>query len=243
MSTVAGSYRSLDGHRVTVSGPELDLSFPWSSSMLCLKGSIPFGFQSGLANNWEHLMIDFPRFAFEESYSYQGGQLRIGSAPVDAGVDPELTGTGGAYRIWLWYWQGTQFSLAFIVNRVIEGERPDFIEAFETFDLAETHEGITMVPRSPSEVATTNVEVVKEVPPLGLLTILDSASASELVPSWTGTPVAGGELFVSELSDALPAFFLLVGTTATTVIQPLGDEPLEAPARMHALETVTIAWE
>jgi hypothetical protein len=236
------SYRSLDGHLVTVSGPELDLSLPWSASVQCLAGSSRFGLQSLRKADWAGLMIHHPGFAFSESYLSQGGELRIGSVAVDDEYGDELTGEASAHRVWLGYWQGSEYAVAALA-RVPQDVRPNFFEWFDNFDISETTSGIELAPRQQGSIEFIASEVVKEIPKLGLLSIVDTRQASTLAPTWKGTPVDGGELYVNDGDKDLSGFYLLVGHTALTTIQPIGDGRLNDPGRLRRVEHLTVTWK
>lgn len=241
MGVVTSVYKTLDDHTITVSGPDLDLSLPWTASILYLRDAASFGFQSGPIGHWSHLMVHYPDFAFSESYGYQSGTLQLGSAPASGEASSTSRGSSSTNRIWLGYWEGTYHSLAAVANSVPEGIRPDLLGWFETFDLSDSPEGVTLDPRTSEGVQVRSPEVVKELPTVGLLSIMDVAQASSLIPSWMGTPVEGGELFLSKVAD-FPEFFVLVGESALTVIQPIEDDVLETPERMYALEHLVVGW-
>jgi hypothetical protein len=212
-------------------------------SIQCVTGSSRFGFHAGPVDNWRDIMYFHPEFGFSESYKYQGGELLIGSVPVEDEYSKELNPPGVVDAVWLAYWQGAAHSLA-AISRVTGDVRPDFFDWFERFDISETPEGIAIAPRAASDVQLVGSEVVKEIPSLDLLTVHDRRQASELVPAYEGTSVAGGELFVVDLDgeEGLPAFFVLVGDTAVTTIQPIRGE-MDDPSRLSVLEKLIVTWQ
>lgn len=237
----ASSYRTLDGHLVRIEGPPPGGLELWSASIQCMTAEGRFGFESGPLNDLAGFEFVHPDFSFAESYRYQSGRLRIGSAIVNDDYGFEYYGSRDGDRIWLAYWEGRRLSLSFLA-RLPAVETPQLVSYFEHFAIAESAKGIMLHPRRGRRVEFFGSEVVREVTTLGLLTILDARTAASLVPAWPGTPVRGGRLFVSEEPEDA-SFFVLAGNSAITIIQPLGDSVLDDPRRMALLEELVVTWD
>jgi hypothetical protein len=216
----ADLYRSIDGGHLQISGQSVDLSEPWSASIEYFHlGHRAAAFLSGPLDNWAAITVLQKDFGFLESYSYQGGRLRIGWGTADASTAPPE-------RAWLASWEGTAFSLA-AIQMSRSTEPPDFLTRFENFDIRETPHGIVLDSRYGPEFEPRASEVVKHIPELGVVSIVRADSAQSLVPSEEGTPVDGGEL--------------LVGDSSVTTIQPL-EEPVESEARLAVLDHFVVTW-
>ncbi|HEX2057844.1 MAG TPA: hypothetical protein VHI71_05695 [Actinomycetota bacterium] len=238
------AYLSLDGHRVTVSGEGLDFGRPWSTAVTCATRSGQFGLQSGLREGWtEMLRGHHPDFAFDESYNYQNGQLRIGSAGLDDAYGYELTGRRGGHTMWVALWEGARYAVS-IIGRYPAPARPDHFAYFNQVVIGEEPDGVVVTARRGGESTEFfGSELTKEVPKLGLLTIVDARAATAMIPSYEGTRVDGGELYVSPDRT----FFLLVGDTAVTIIQPFGEDgcggEMDHPQRLDRAERLVVTWE
>lgn len=228
-----GSYRFLDGRPVAISGQDLDLTtFPWSSHTSCMGDMGPFHLQSGPRGMWEHLMIHSPGFKFSESYSFQGGELRIGSALVDDEYSREMTGRSFGHRAWCATWEGTNFAVAG-TTRSEADTRPNLVAWFDPFGIEETPVGITLTPLDRGSIEFSQPQIKKEIPSLGLVKVFASDEASGMIPPWKGTQVRGGELFAHRKDDP---HFLLANETTISVVWPLGEGELDDPERLHRLE-------
>lgn len=231
------TYRALTGNKVTISGVDLDLSKPWSGNAKCMVDGAESGFQTAPVGTIDAAMTQHPAFRFREIYSdFQGGKLRIGWMSVDDAYARELTGRPNGHMTWVASWEGNKYSL-FSLFRAQPAERPDFIQQFNEFLITETEIGVCV--SAVRTVEMFGISLTKEVPFLGVLTVLSAAHAQNLLPPWRGTPVEGGSLYVSEDHS----FFVLASPTAVVAIEPLQEGQVDDPARMRRLEHLRVAWE
>jgi hypothetical protein len=235
----SAAYTSLDGGVISISLGSLDadLTEPWSGSIRFLEAKQQFGLQTGPRRTVDDIVMDHPDFRFHESYQYQDGTLRIGWASKRDEYAAELAGGSAAHRVWAAAWEGERFSLFTYFRDLIEA-RPNMFAWFDPLSIVESPTGISVWPAPGHLVELFASEVTKEIPGLGTLEIRSRRDAISLAPAWDGTSVAGGELYFEDE----PPHFLLVGTSAVTVIQPRDEDPSNSE-RMTMLEDLRVDWQ
>lgn len=230
-------HRALDGSLVEISSSEEShLDLPATSVAVY---SID-GFGREFTASHREFGADVAEYygiTLDESYSMQGGALRIGSTVQ---VWPELNDANEhiTSMLRLGVWEGERFS---VHVAIYGGSNQDLVDIFSRFSINETANGITLVPHFSS--ITPHVHepsLLKEVKGIGLLDIaaLTTGEARRL-PKWRGTGVEGGELFTDEHDSGGP-FYVLVGDTSRTLVMPEGD--CDHSVVLRGLGQLRIAW-
>jgi hypothetical protein len=151
---------ALDGSRIEVR-TSLDVSRPFSTFANLRIGSHLQEFGAGdrdfaLANAW-----DVGVRAFPETYWFQGGTLRLGTA-----AQFERTIKARSELLFA-VWEGERHSLyTFAYNATSSS---DLLAVLGRVRLTETPEGLAMAPTKPAETPMSDVCLAKELPTLGLL--------------------------------------------------------------------------
>jgi hypothetical protein len=202
---------ALDGSRIEVR-TSLDVSRPFSSFANLRIGSHLQEFGAGdrdfaLANAW-----DVGVRAFPETYRFQGGTLRLGTA-----AQFERTIKARSELLFA-VWEGERHSLyTFAYNATSSS---DLLAVLGRVRLTESPEGLAMAPTKPADTPMSDVCLAKDLPTLGLLQIHPAEYARDQgLPRWRGRQVAGGELFVNQ-DDPTRRWFVLSGRTALTHVIP-----------------------
>lgn len=207
------SHRVLDRSTVTLDLPGLDTSQPASSAVRAVfprgrrqeftAGSLELGLQ----------MATLLGLELREEYALQGGRLRVGSGSVfdrDIGLERHAIGV----------WEGDSSSIYTVLYGNVDAS--DFIELFNLFVVRQEEASApSFIPRRPRETPfEDSPTLLKQIPQLGLLQVrqLTMRTARHL-PSWPGTRVRGGELFVSR-PGRLEGYFTLVGDSSVAIISP-----------------------
>jgi hypothetical protein len=224
------SHRALDGSLVTVRLTG-DLSEPFSSFLELPLGSHLQEFAAGELHASEASARDLGVRTFAEEYQFQDGTLRFGSV---AQYDPTVK---IAAQLMVAVWEGRRFSL--FTHAYHAAGTTELLKVLNTVRIRETPEGLALVPTSITP-APAEVSLVKEVPGLGLLQIRPAVGASlNMLPTWPGRAVAGGELF---LDDSGPdrVSWVLAGRTAVTNVVPHADR--NPDDYLPALAELTVEW-
>lgn len=129
-------YRALDGHRVMLAG-ELDLSRPWTSTVLCRVDGRLHELTSGnhtFAAAWGRDL----EVRWEEDYAVRGGWLRVGTA-----TDRDRT-TGLAEPLLAAAWHGRRHSL---VTHCHHARSLDVVRLFDALRIREYADGVAVTTR------------------------------------------------------------------------------------------------
>lgn len=168
--------------------------------------------------------------SFSEQYAFQRGSLRL--AP---GVD--WTGQPMCMAAW----QGKRLS---VMTHIYGTSAPAaIIDLFSDFSLGEVADGeVTLIPEDGTETRFEDLPVIaKEVPDLGLLVINAlTPQSARLLPSWGGTAVRGGELFVADTGEPRMRF-VLVNQSSVTTIMPR-HALLGRPRFVEELAELDVSW-
>ena len=232
-------HQSLDGGLVTIECHGFDLSLPATST---LEVSVPgdeLEFSAGPLPYGTTVAEDKSEISLTETYSYQGGQLKMGVRAED---------TGASTRAGVW--DGAHSS---IYLETYNRTAAQVISTLDYFEIEDGALGVQMITSSPSVTLRTSPLLAKIVPGLGLLEIAELTSpVANNLPSWEGTPTVGGELFIEDLEGSAvdlleglsqpPQFYLvLVSPSARTIILPqAGVAPQDLVSAAAALR---IAWQ
>lgn len=157
-------------------------------------------------------------------FSYQGGTLWLGSGTQMTGPDGAeyaevgLDGEIRPARVHMAAWEGENHSL--LLPRYT-GETLELLAILEHFFITETPDGVQCIPRDRSlTLYVSSPTILLDMPDFALLDIRQlTPQVSGALPKGAGTPVRGGELFVS--GGTSPHMHLvLVGETTVTYIMP-----------------------
>jgi hypothetical protein len=179
--------------------------------------------------HWQELTTSYRGFgaavaadlglSLTESYTLQGGRLRLGTTSV---YFPDMgEGVSQTDLLHLAVWEGRRFS---VHTHLYNGKAHDLIDVFDRFDIVENAVGIHLQPREPSQVKfAKEPALLREVPSIGLLQVRPmTPRVARTVPSLRGTAVSGGELFVGRRPGSL--HLVLVGKRSHTLIMRRGDD-------------------
>lgn len=238
-AAVEARHRSLHGQLAVLGGDGVDLSQGWSSwaEVSGFGGQHHLGAGDG---RFAEGYFAYQKIAVSEEYSVAGGSLRVGGL--------ELAGRSGrpgtTQQIGAWSGPINSMVLA------SPGDSKFLIELLDAFEITDTPEGVTAIPRTGSGVRFTRVPwVVKTIPGIGGVTVQPlTGDVLQSVPSYRGTAVVGGELFVnrSEGQQIGKRFkpptttFVLVSETAKATIGP--DSRVPEADLVGALSRLTVQW-
>lgn len=226
------THRSLDGRRFTLSG-RLDLGQPVTSVVgVAVRGRL-HELTAGPAGLGEEVAAALGVGRFDEELSYRGGTLLLGRArPYDRQVRL-------VEDLVLVVWRGREHCL---VTQFYGASTAAVLAVLRTLRIEEHADGVSVRPEpgAGSDFASPST-VLKQVPRLGLLELSPLTDQhARTLPSWSGLPTSGGELFRDRLSDGRPYFVLATADTWTTVV-PLADSPTEqVPALLGGLSVRTV---
>lgn len=210
-------YRVIDGSSVSVDfSDDADLTQRFATFSIFDWGSHRQEFAAGTAD-FGAVVAEHLEIVLDESYSYQGGTLRIGSTILY----DEATRISAVRRFGVW--EGVNHSLKTLLHHA---ETADMIALLDQFSIEETPAGITLHPNEPKSTrvvvgGTAHVpRLLQNVPGLGLLEIKQRTPAyARRLPVWSGRRTRGGELFVED-RDSDQMTLLLVGEGVLTRLYP-----------------------
>ncbi len=193
------------------------------------------------------LVVTSTGIRFHLRYETSGGDLRLGSGnqPESEGhVVAFEKGPDGVVRpklVHMAIWAGAVFTLHTFQNG---GEVDALREFFESISIIETVSGIKVTPRGESGLAFVEGPwTIVDLPSLGALEIAQmTAWRRREMPSYAGTPVESGDLYVSrrDTPDGR-AFYAIVNETAFATFLPY---PQSDPALVaEFLESMRTHWE
>jgi hypothetical protein len=161
-----------------------------------------------------------------EDFSLKGGQLRIAEVEMP-------TATGRTRRLTVGAWEGRQGCL---ITSLVGSQRDRLIEVFDTISFSERPGGLAI--DSPVTARPREPEVVKEIPGVGILSILPAiATVLETLPRARGRAAAGGELFrIRASSNAVT----LVSGSAVVSIKPTPE--VDTQQMLAVAEDLRVEW-
>lgn len=230
MTTVAAStvHLAIDASRVSITATA-DLSrIATSAGRFTVDGIVrevttqPAGFFD--------LLVTAEGLRPTEEYQYRGGTLRLGQTiHRDAWSRSRRTDTTAVWEAGGWSTAVTGADL----------DAGTVLTLLDRLDLRPGPEGLAVLPGG--GIAWYDApQLVKEVPGVGLLEVLPlSADTARSLPSWPGTPVAGGELYRDEMAPGVP---YLVLVTETALVNVLPDEG-GIEAATEGASALSVEWE
>lgn len=148
-----------------------------------------------------------------EEYQYRGGTLRLGRAEHPDAVS-------GTHRVdTTAVWESGAVSMAITTNDLTTEA---LLAVLDRFDLQPAPEGLAVLPGA-GVTWYDAPQLVKELPGIGLLEVVPlSNETAGALPSWPGTPAAGGELYRDELAPGTPYLVLVTETARVNVLPDTG---------------------
>lgn len=216
---------SLDGMAVTLSGVDVDLSGAFTSTAVFTRRGRQHQFSGGVRDFAETVAREVAGVALTEAYSVLGGEVLCGS--TSEAVD------GLVMRTRVGVWRGTETSL--FTHLSGPSTTQELLDLFAAFSISDHSSGIQMSPRSGRGLRLdAPATVILYVPRVGVIESEPfTRRNAHRVPQYQGTPVRGGELFVSGRGSPRE-HFLLVTDSAVATISP--DEGSDMDAVAAALE-------
>lgn len=109
------------------------------------------------------------------------------------------------------------------------------------FTISETPTGIVLEPTNDQISVDRPARITQAIPGLGLLRSHRlTRQTMRTLPEWTGTQVAGGELFVENQGE-FNQYFVLISATGLTTIQPF--TAIAEVDFLAAVRDLTVEWE
>lgn len=245
---VSTTYRALDGGLVHLE-TQSDLG-PASSQVVAqshLRGISALSFASGGPGFAEGLALS-PQLgrdvALVHELELQRGALRIWSGLqtiAEDGVeyfDPGQDGTPHPAPVHFAGWSAGGYEV--LVTRY-SGPADEMLRILEDFSLTATPEGVVCTPVDPSVFWFVQpASVIVDVPDTGVVEVFELAgNKARSLPTHSGTPVVGGELFVGG-QEASHRYFVHVSDSAVSYLAP-GD-PEESQAALDFLGGLRVTW-
>ncbi len=236
-------------------GGSVSLEIPWTIGPATVTGTIRMssGEERALLMSSPPTAEDLARdpvvstgMEFVESYGLSGGQLRLGSGGQPKSAEHEVSyerasdGTVREKLVHMALWDGDSFTL----HTFQYGGEVDSLRSFyEAMRIEESPTGVRVAPRTATNLAFVQGPwTIVDLPGIGALEIAQmTAWRQKEVPTYEGTPVVSGELYVSRRDDGSHrAYYVIVNETtfATFVPYPGSDETRVAAV----LETSQIFW-
>jgi hypothetical protein len=233
MASSIAYHAAINGGHVRLSCDGAELTGPATSVVAVALGRRRNEFTSGPLDAGETFARISSGVELTESYSLQGGRLRIG---VRAHLD-QMNGITDVVRVGVWEGQAWSIYVAMYGG----AQSSDVIALFNAVTIAETPTGATITPKEHSGVAfAEDPVVIKLVSGLGLLEIAPlTKDVARGLPRWNGAPVGGGELFVEDRGTPR-MHFVLVASTAKTLVMP--DPDVGTTDLMNRLEGLRADW-
>lgn len=234
-----GSQVSLDGAALTGGGAGLDTSRPWSGLFSALVQGTRRSFTVAEAGafDWHSTYTTIPDEVLRRPY--RGGELLLGIRHEPAAADEP-----GDYRA---AWRGQWFEL----HTSSSGPPPtaeQLVRIFDAFRLTDTPLGMLVAPRSVRQARLEPVQVAKQLPGLGYLTIERPEHSVFGVPDFRGHSTTHGELWRHPLGNgaqgrARPDALLLATPTAITRLVAGPDDSPDPDTVLGVLNGLNVLWE
>ncbi|GAA2608024.1 hypothetical protein SMC26_17585 [Actinomadura fulvescens] len=179
---------------------------------------------------------------FDETYSFQGGRLRIGTGRQPIGPDKAEyweRGPDGRNRrkpIRMAVWTGRRHELHVVQYG---GEVERLLSIFRQFQIRETTHGVICTPRNAKEtIFYEGPTAIFGIPQLGILEVEQfTKQVARALPGHRGTPVAGGDLYAGQMASG-DNYYLLRSRNAKVTLVPDARPQVLA----QALETLQVDW-
>lgn len=232
------SFVAPDGSRVSVGGTALDTSRPWSALFVALVHGIRRAFTVAEAGafDWHSSYTTIPDEI--RRYPYRGGELALGVRYAQAEDEPD------DYRA---AWRAQWFEL----HTRGSGAPPSadrLTGIFDAFRLTDTPLGMLAAPRSVRQARMEPLQVAKQIPGLGYLTVERPEHSRIGVPDFRGHPTEHGELWREPLGlgargRARPDALLLATPTAVTRLVAGPSDSSDPNAVLALLAGLNVIWE
>ncbi|MGH3855945.1 MAG: hypothetical protein ACRDR6_21140 [Pseudonocardiaceae bacterium] len=228
-----------DGSQVLLSGATLDLSRPWSCGFIALVRGARRAFTVAEAGafDWHAAYTTISNQIVRQPY--RGGELVTGIRNDPAQNNPAQNNPA-EYRA---AWRGQWFELH---TRAI-GSPEGIARVFDAFRLTDTPLGMLARPRSTGQAQLEPLQVAKQIPGIGYLTIERPGSGQVAIPEHRGYPTQHGELWREPLgpgargrsrSEAL----ILATPTAITRLMPGPADTADPTEALALLERLSVTW-
>lgn len=236
------SFVTPDGSQVALAGaaladPALDLSRPWSCGFMALVHGVRRAFTVAEAGafDWHSTYTTIPDEVFRQPY--REGELRLGVQHPATQHDP------GEYRA---AWCGQWFEL----HTRGSGAPPTggVSRIFDAFRFTDTPLGMLAAPRSVRQARFEPVQVAKQIPGLGYLTIERPEYSRVAVPDFRGRSTHHGELWREPLGPgaqgrARPDALVLATPTAVTRVIAGWADSADLDTALAVLTGLDVSWE
>lgn len=240
------SFVTPDGATVSLGGAALSLpvlgglsavSRPWSGGFIALVQGIRRSFvvaETG-AFDWHSTYTTIPDEVRRQPY--RGGELLLGIR------NPAHEGPGEYRAAWRGHW--------FELHTRSSGAPPSadgLRRVFDAFRITDTPLGMLAAPRSARQVRLEPVQVFKQIPGLGQLTIERPGNSQIAAPDFRGYPTPHGELWRQPLGTAAhgrarPDALVLATPTAITRLMPGPTDSTDPSAVLAFLTGLDVTWE
>jgi hypothetical protein len=161
-----------------------------------------------------------------EQFRMQQGTLRVGST-MESWAAPEGHRFTNKHSVAAW--EGSRWS---VHTHLYDASTADALALLARFAIVEGPEGVRMTPKADDVRVGRRAETVMlDLPLLGLM-IVRKRTSEDGVPRWSGSTVAGGEVYCDKKDGSQPVF-LLAGDSAVATILPDAPDPALA-ATDHA---------
>lgn len=212
------AHLAIDGSVVTITAPALNHDFHATSIGVYTVNGHWQEFTTG-SRDFGEAVADDIGLTLTESYAFQGGALRLGTASVQ--FPGRAAGDAQTDLVHLGVWEGNRFS---VHTHLYNGSAHDLISIFDLFEIIEDPLGLHLQPRDPDRTSLAKEpSLLREVPYVGLLQVRPmTRRMARTVPRWRGTAAAGGELFVGRRPGSL--HLVLAGAGSHTLIMRDGDD-------------------
>jgi hypothetical protein len=226
--------QTIDGSSVSIRAPAGEqLSRPSSVATYAINGR----WQEFTTSDRDggRAVADTLGVALTQTFSYQQGTLSLGTKSFHSkdtdgsGVHVDLMHFG--------LWEGRQSS---VFTHLYNGNAQELIPVFEAFTIVESPEGAWLLPKNRRQVTLAREpSFLQEFSELGLLLVRPlTKSLARNLPSWSGTPTSGGELFVGRRPDSV--HFVLVGQRSLTEVMPDGTD---CDKDVPIIASLQVAWQ
>lgn len=232
------SFVAPDGSRLSLGGGALDVSRPWSCGFIALVRGARRSFTVAEAGafDWHSTYTTIPDEVLRQPY--RGGELLVGIQHEASPDEP------AQYRA---AWRGQWFEL----HTRSSGPPPsgnEIIRVFDAFRLTDTPLGMLVQTRTERQARLEPVQVAKQVPGFGHLTIERPESSQIEIPDFRGHPTRHGELWRQPLGNGAhgrsrsDALVLATPTAITRLVAGPADSTDQNKA-LDLLAGLNVTWE
>jgi hypothetical protein len=222
-------------HSTALANAALDTSRPWSCNVVALvRGARrTFTVTEAGAFDWHCTYTTIPDRLLRQPY--RGGELVVAIRDDPGRAEPP------DYRA---AWKGQWFEL----HTRACGSPEGITTIFDAFRLTDTPLGMLAQPRSAGQARLEPVQVAKEVPEIGYLTIERPGTGRVAIPDFRGIPTRHGELWRQPLGAgaqgrARPDALVLATPTAISRLLPGPADTADPRVVLTLLHELNVTWE